>query len=99
MGEVFMGGSGGGVKFKAGRASLDRYSRVTINVGFKPDLAIIYSRNNNSGFPAISDNAGAVNTNIPVIVTSAYTGEWALVDNGIFCQKAECEIYYIAVKF
>lgn len=90
------------LKFKSGYVSLNAYKRVTVNVGFRPDLAIIYAANNNSGYVPLNDNVSPVNSYIPFILTGAYDGGsdgCNIVDNGISFFQASGKVYYIAIKF
>ena len=90
-----------GVTFVTGTYTISsNNSPLTLDVGFTPDLVIIYTANNNTN--SIAQNSGSTNyKSIPVILTSALAGTgYQIVENGFSANVFSTEVtqYYIAIK-
>lgn len=99
-----------GVKFVMGTYTIETTNNSSSNplildVGFNPDLVIIYKSNNNNYRIAQNNSNSYVGAySVPVILTNAYkTGEgYKIVENGFSVITAESSAVtqnYIAVKF
>lgn len=102
MGEVFMGGSGGGgAKVTTGSVGVSWRDGTTVSIGFTPDLVILYNANNNDGIVASGGTGNDTGSYIPRIFTKAYSGgSGAIVTDGFRVSVSNsATLYYIAVKF
>lgn len=104
---VYNGGSWNVISGKvvSGKFTAVNSTDVDINVGFYPDLVIIYQTNNNALSPSASQ-ANAYNYQVPMILTKAYTsGSNKVLSTGFrFKQSGTVSssystLFYIAIKF
>lgn len=108
MGEAFLAGQKGcGTKFKTGSYTNDdsRYNKtIIIDVGFTPDIVILYTELNNEQYIATTANTTARFNHVPKILTAAFTNiddsYGRIKENGFSSYiNAGTSLYYIAIKF
>ena len=78
---------------------------LDVDLGFKPDLVIVYSKKNNDNSDISASNSSADRYFIPRIITEAYTTEYSKINEngfkyGIYSSGSSTEYtqYYIAIK-
>lgn len=93
-----------GVKFVTGTYTISSSNNpLTLDIGFTPDLVIIYKDSNN-GSAVAQFNSTAQYTYIPVILTNAHkiVEGYKIVENGfmatVYASNSTTQ-YYIAFKF
>ena len=92
-----------GVTFVTGTYTISpTNSPLTLDIGFTPDLVIIYT-NSNNGSAIAQFNSDAQYTYIPAILTNALEGSgYKIVENGFIVSiyaSVSTTQYYIAIKF
>lgn len=104
MGEAFLAGQKGcGTKFKTGSYTHESSiaTTLTVDVGFTPDVVIVYQDYNNHQNVATSSTSTARYNNVPKILTAEYkTSTDGIIENGFNTYVyGEYTLYYIAIKF
>jgi len=84
-----------------GTFGITRNETITVNVGFKPKLVIIYSAMNNYSGVAVSDSSPR-DYNIPIIITDQYSGhKVAITSTGFSITESGSPVaytlYYVAI--
>lgn len=79
-------------------------SGVDVNLGFNPDLVIIYMAGTNNAYNVAQQGAASYYTYVPAILTNNYIDDathYKIVENGFFVPSLinGVVLYYIAIKF